>query len=104
MGCSILGIIGFAMLLGSSQAGVKYAGTFLGALGIYPCIANTITWVSNNAEGVYKRGVVLGLVIGWGNLNGIISSNIFFQVCAFNFGCQDVFTWEWMSEGILARC
>lgn len=33
---SISGIVGFAMLLGSSTAGVKYAGTFLGAIGIYP--------------------------------------------------------------------
>lgn len=27
--------------------------------------------------GVYKRGVSLGLIIGWGNLNGIVSSNIY---------------------------
>lgn len=74
---SVLGIIGFSMLIGSSRPGVQYAGTFLAALGIYPCIANTITWVANNAEGVYKRGVVLGFVIGWGNLNGIVSSNIY---------------------------
>ncbi|KAH8815432.1 major facilitator superfamily domain-containing protein [Xylogone sp. PMI_703] len=74
---SFLGIAGFAMLLGSQRAGVKYAGTFLGALGIYPCIANTISWMSNNIEGVYKRGVVLGIVIGWGNLNGVVSSNIY---------------------------
>ena len=35
---SFLGIIGFAMLLGApaDAAGVKYAGTFLGAWGIYP--------------------------------------------------------------------
>jgi nitrate/nitrite transporter NarK len=74
---SFLGIAGFAMLLGSQKPGVKYAGTFLGAMGIYPCIANTISWTSNNIEGVYKRGVVLGIVIGWGNLNGIVSSNIY---------------------------
>lgn len=61
---SISGIVGFSMLLGSNTAGVKYAGTFLGAMGIYPCIANTISWCSNNVEGVYKRGVTLGIVIG----------------------------------------
>lgn len=76
---SLLGIVGFSMLIGSSEAHVQYAGTFLGALGIYPCISNTITWMANNTEGVYKRGVVLGFVIGWGNLNGVISSNIYFQ-------------------------
>lgn len=74
------------MLLGSQNPHVKYAGTFLGALGIYPCIANTISWVSNNIEGVYKRGIVLGFVIGWGNLNGIVSSNIYFQAPKYTVG------------------
>ncbi|KAH8676100.1 major facilitator superfamily domain-containing protein [Xylariales sp. PMI_506] len=83
---SALGIIGFAMLIGAEDPKVKYAGTFLGALGIYPCIANTITWVANNVEGVYKRGVVLGFVIGWGNLNGIVSSNIYFSSPKFYQG------------------
>ncbi|KAL8743643.1 MAG: hypothetical protein Q9190_004027 [Brigantiaea leucoxantha] len=74
---SLLGAVGFAMLLSASSPGVQYAGTFLGALGIYPTIANTITWVSNNTEGVYKRGITMGFVIGWGNLNGVVSSNIY---------------------------
>jgi sugar phosphate permease len=76
---SSIGIVGFILLIASNNPAVKYAATFLGALGIYPCISNTITWVANNTEGVYKRGVVLGFVIGWGNLNGIVSSNIFFD-------------------------
>jgi len=83
---SMLGIVGFGMLLGSQNPNVKYAGTFLGALGIYPCIANTITWMSNNIEGVYKRGVVLGFVIGWGNLNGVVSSNIYFKGPKYTVG------------------
>lgn len=41
------------------------------------CVANTIVWTSNNTEGVYKRGITLGFVIGWGNLNGVVSSNIY---------------------------
>jgi hypothetical protein len=65
---------------------LKYAGTFLGALGIYPCISNTISWVSNNIEGVYKRGVVLGFVIGWGNVNGIVSSNIYQKAPKYTSG------------------
>jgi hypothetical protein len=76
---STIGVIGFTMLIASAQPGVQYAGTFLAALGIYPCISNTITWMANNIEGVYKRGVVLGFVIGWGNLNGVVSSNIYFS-------------------------
>lgn len=74
---SLLGMVGFSMLLGSNRPGVQYAGTFLGAMGIYPCVSNTISWASNNVEGVYKRGVSLGFIIGWGNLNGVVSSNIY---------------------------
>ncbi|KAL7924305.1 major facilitator superfamily domain-containing protein [Trichoderma austrokoningii] len=74
-----IGIAGFAMLIGSTNPGVQYAGTFLGAVGIYPCIPITIAWVVNNVEGVYKRGIVLGLVMGWANLNGIVSSNIYYD-------------------------
>lgn len=76
---SIVGVAGFVMLIASKSPGVKYGGTFLGAIGIYPCISNTITWVANNVEGSYRRGVILGFVIGWGNLNGIVSSNIYFS-------------------------
>jgi hypothetical protein len=74
---SLFGIAGFSMLLGSGKPAIQYAGVFLGALGIYPCVANTISWTSNNVEGVYKRGVMIGCVIGWGNLNGVVSSNIY---------------------------
>lgn len=83
---SVLGITGFSMLIGSDRPGIQYAGTFLGALGIYPCISNTISWMANNIEGVYKRGVVLGFVIGWGNLNGIVSSNIYFEAPRYFVG------------------
>ncbi|EPE06875.1 major facilitator superfamily transporter [Ophiostoma piceae UAMH 11346] len=76
---SLVGIVGFSMLIGTSRPAVQYAGTFLAALGIYPCISNSITWMANNTEGVYKRGVVLGFVVGWGNLSGVVSSNIFFD-------------------------
>ncbi|KAK0650014.1 major facilitator superfamily transporter [Cercophora newfieldiana] len=76
---SLVGSAGFVMLLASKNPGVQYAGTFIGAMGIYPCISNTITWTANNVEGVYRRGIILGFVIGWGNLNGIVSSNIYFS-------------------------
>lgn len=28
---------------------------------------------------MYKRGIVLGIAIGWANFNGIVSANIFFD-------------------------
>jgi MFS family permease len=72
-----LSILGFVMLIASSNPVVQYAGTFLGAMGLYPTIPVTIAWVANNTEGVYKRGIVLGFVIGWGNLNGVVSGNVY---------------------------
>ncbi|KAI7086206.1 hypothetical protein KC352_g40843, partial [Hortaea werneckii] len=46
---------------------------------IYPTIPNTLSWASNNIEGIYKRGVIIGIVVGWGNLNGVVSSNIYIK-------------------------
>ena len=81
-----VGVVGFTMLIASQKPGVQYAGTFLGALAIYPLIPLIIVWIANNTEGVYKRGIVLGFVIGWGNLNGVVSSNIWFQPPHFYAG------------------
>ncbi|KAF2744385.1 MFS general substrate transporter [Sporormia fimetaria CBS 119925] len=74
---SFIGCIGFALLLATDNPRVQYAATFLGACGIYPTVSNTLTWASNNVEGVYKRGVMVGIVVGWGNMNGVVSSNIY---------------------------
>jgi len=35
--------------------------------------------MANNTEGVYKRGILLGFVIGWGNINRIVSTSIYFE-------------------------
>ncbi|KAK6844193.1 hypothetical protein PG995_014303 [Apiospora arundinis] len=77
MATVLIGIAGFVMLIGSRNPQVQYAGTFLGAAGIYPTISNTLSWVINNTEGSLKRAVVLGMVVGFGNLNGVVSSNIY---------------------------
>lgn len=77
IGTVSVGIVGFIMLLSTTDTNVQYAGTYLGAIGIYPTISNTISWVANNTEGNLKRGVVIGMVVGWGNLNGVVSSNIY---------------------------
>jgi MFS family permease len=74
-----IGILGFALLISSGDIHIQYAGTFLGAIGIYPTIPVTLSWVSNNTEGSLKRAVVLGMVVGCGNLNGVVSSNVFLK-------------------------
>ncbi|KAK3323346.1 major facilitator superfamily domain-containing protein [Cercophora scortea] len=86
MALAPIGITGFIMLIASEKPGVQYAGTFLGAIGVYASIPITIAWVANNIEGVYKRGIVLGFMIGWGNLNGIVSSNMWSDAPRFISG------------------
>jgi hypothetical protein len=73
------GAIGFVILAVSKSGALSYFATFLAAASIYICIPNTISWVTNNCDrdGVYRRGVTIGAVIAWGNLNGVVSSNIY---------------------------
>ncbi|KAK5163288.1 uncharacterized protein LTR77_010874 [Saxophila tyrrhenica] len=75
--CVSVAAVGFIMLLATPNHNVQYAGTFLAAAGIYPTIPNSLSWAANNFEGVYKRGVVIGTIVGWGNLNGVVSCNIY---------------------------
>ncbi|KAL3675243.1 hypothetical protein R1sor_025191 [Riccia sorocarpa] len=78
--CLLLAMVGYIMnIIPSSGPSVRYAGMYLAAAGVYPCIANTIAWTANNVEGSYKRGIVMAMVISWGNLQGAVSSNIYRQ-------------------------
>ncbi|KAH7098254.1 MFS general substrate transporter [Auriculariales sp. MPI-PUGE-AT-0066] len=72
-----VGLVGYSILVGSRNPKLSYFAVYLAASGIYPLIANTIAWAANNTEGSYKRSVTLGMVIGFGNLNGVVSSNIY---------------------------
>jgi len=68
---------GYIILIASRTPALSYVAVYLAACGIYPVISNTIAWVSNNAEGSYKRSVSLAMTIGFGNINGAVSSNVY---------------------------
>ncbi|QRW23990.1 major facilitator superfamily transporter [Rhizoctonia solani] len=53
--------------------GAGYAATIIAACGVFPTVAVAIAWAGNNAGGELKRGVVLAMTIGFGNLGGISS-------------------------------
>ncbi|KAG6818041.1 hypothetical protein H0H87_009196 [Tephrocybe sp. NHM501043] len=36
-----------------------------------------MAWVASNVEGTYKRSVTLGIAIGFGNINGAVTANIY---------------------------
>lgn len=62
MAASGTGIIGFILLMSPVSTGVRYFALYLAAAAIYPCVPLTISWVANNTNGTFKRGVVMGIV------------------------------------------
>ncbi|ESK85134.1 mfs transporter [Moniliophthora roreri MCA 2997] len=72
-----LGAIGYIILISSRKAALSYFAVFLASCAIFPNIPNTIAWMSNNTKGSYKRSVTLAMVIGFGNINGAVSSNVY---------------------------
>lgn len=75
--CLCVAAAGYIILIASRNAKLSYFAVYLAACGIYPCISNTVAWVSNNAEGSYKRSVSLAMVNSWGNIQGAVSSNVY---------------------------
>ncbi|KAE9397794.1 MFS general substrate transporter [Gymnopus androsaceus JB14] len=72
-----VGAAGYIILIASRNAALSYFAVYLAACGIYSAIPNSVAWVSNNVEGSYKRSVTLAMVIGFGNINGAVSSNVY---------------------------
>jgi dipeptide/tripeptide permease len=58
---SAIGGTGYIMLAASSSVGVRYAGVFLAAGGVFPTIANILPWTTNNQGSDSRRGA--GIVI-----------------------------------------
>ncbi|CAK5283159.1 unnamed protein product [Mycena citricolor] len=77
IGFLCLGAVGYIILITSRTPALSYFAVYMATCGIYPVIPNSIAWVSNNVEGSYKRSVSLGMVIGFGNINGAVSSNVY---------------------------
>ncbi|KAF5356139.1 hypothetical protein D9756_004072 [Leucocoprinus leucothites] len=72
-----IGLVGYIILICSRTPGLSYFAVYLAISAIYPTIPNSVAWVAGNVEGSYKRSVTLGMAIGFGNLNGAVTSNIY---------------------------
>ncbi|OJA18497.1 hypothetical protein AZE42_07587, partial [Rhizopogon vesiculosus] len=77
IGGAFVSLVGYILLYCSVQAGPSYAGACLAALGVFSTVAVDLAWMISNAGGDLKRGVVIAIVIGLGNLGGICSSFIY---------------------------
>ncbi|KAK6075177.1 high-affinity nicotinic acid transporter [Seiridium cupressi] len=70
-------IFGFILQICSHNNGLKYAGTFFAAMGIYPNVPQGVAWNGNNIGGSTKRGVGIAMHVGFGNLGGAIAGFLY---------------------------
>ena len=75
----LTGTIGFIVLLAQAHVtpGVRYMAIFFVAGAGHIVQPLVVSWLANNLGGHYKRSVGLAFQIGFGNLEGIVGSNIF---------------------------
>ncbi|KAF9474103.1 MFS general substrate transporter [Pholiota conissans] len=71
------GLVAYVILIASTTPALSYFAVYLAVSAIYPTIPNSVAWVASNVEGSYKRAVTLGMAIGFGNINGAITANIY---------------------------
>lgn len=71
--------IGYILLLAQKNlsVGVRYFALYLVTPGGYITQPIVLAWIQNCMAGHYKRAVAAGAVVGFGNIGGIVASNIF---------------------------
>lgn len=76
-GLSLLGCAGYVMLAASRTVSVRYAGVFLAACGVFPAIANTLSWLLNNQRSDTKRGVSIAVMNVIGQCGSLLGTQLF---------------------------
>jgi len=71
IGGAFVSLVGYILLYCNAQAGPSYVGACLAA-GIFSTVAVDLAWMISNAGGDLKRGVVIAMVVGFGNLGGYV--------------------------------
>ncbi len=74
---SSIGGIGYLLLCTVDSVGVRYLGVFLAASGIFPSIANILSWVLNNQGSDTRRGVAIVILNLIGQCGPLLGTNVF---------------------------
>ncbi|OXG27858.1 hypothetical protein C367_02538 [Cryptococcus neoformans Ze90-1] len=79
MGWSIIGVIGYLLLLTIPirYPGALYFAVYVSSAAAGPLIATTIAWTGNTWGNHYKKAICMGLVFSAGNSGGIVSSQAY---------------------------
>lgn len=77
---SIIAVVGLAMVLGApNDAQVRYGGCFLAAAGLYTAMPQLVCWSSLSFGNHIRKSVGTAVLIGGGNIGGIIATFLFLQ-------------------------
>ncbi|KAE9371599.1 MFS transporter-like protein [Stipitochalara longipes BDJ] len=74
---SLLGAAGYMMLAVSTNLGVRYAGVFLAAAGIFPSIGNILPWVMNNQGSDTRRGTGIAIINVVGQCGPLLGTRLY---------------------------
>lgn len=96
-GGAFLSMIGYIIAYTTSAPGPGYVAAFIACVGVYPTVAVNLAWAGGNAGGDMKRGVVIAMVIGIGNLGGICSSFVYYDPPRYHHGHGTMIGWLGLS-------
>lgn len=79
-GC-LIGIVGYAILLNLEDVsiGTRYMAAFFITMGGFMALPVALVWLANQMGGHYKRSIGSAIQIGFGNLGGVVASNVFLK-------------------------
>lgn len=74
---SLLGATGYLMLAIATSVGVRYAGVYLAAAGVFTAIGNILPWVLNNQGSDTKRGTGIAIVSVVGQCGPLLGTRLY---------------------------
>ncbi|KAJ0123781.1 hypothetical protein J7T55_012250 [Diaporthe amygdali] len=74
---STIGAVGYILLATITATGIRYFATFLVCAGVFPAVALTFTWVTDNQGSSSKRGAGLTIFGMFGQCGPILGARIF---------------------------
>ncbi|KAE9966081.1 hypothetical protein EG327_000233 [Venturia inaequalis] len=77
IGFTLVAMIGFLILLVSTNDHIKYAGCFFITSGLYPSVPQGMAWASCNTGGTLKRSIGIATFVMFGNMAGLSASFVF---------------------------
>ncbi|KAL3444614.1 high-affinity nicotinic acid transporter [Aspergillus insuetus] len=77
LGALLFLVVGYGIMIGTSNVAARYTALFIIAVGIYPTTGIAIVWLNANFAGHYKRATAVGITFTIGNCAGAVVGQVF---------------------------